>query len=125
MKSYSFSKDSIYTNNVKYERYNNIKLQEPFQNIISNKIYYSSSIFNNKIENKKELADIFLKDDLKNDFILTNKFTYFNENLLVSSENLYKIITYFETIEEDKLNSNTFNIIFSFYLSQQNSVVLN
>ena len=127
-KSLIYNYTFIYNTLVYHDFYfiiNNIKLQEPFQNIISNKIYYSSSIFNNKIENKKELADIFLKDDLKNDFILTNKFTYFNENLLVSSENLYKIITYFETIEEDKLNSNTFNIIFSFYLSQQNSVVLN
>ena len=103
---------------------NNIKINKPIENIISNKIYYTRQLINNKI-NKQELSDLFLKDDLKNDFLLSNKLTYYNEDLLVSSENLYKIIEYFENIDENKLNQDAFNIIFSFYLSQQNSVVLN
>ena len=125
-KSFLHNYKLIYNDLEYYDFYffiNNIKIDKLIENIISNKMYYTRQLINNKI-NKQELSNLFLKDDLKNDFILSNTLTYYNENLLVSSENLYKIIRYFENIDEDKLNQDAFNIIFSFYLSQQNSVVL-
>lgn len=125
-KSFLHNYKLIYNDLEYYDLYffiNSIKIDKPIENIIFNKIYYTRKLINNKI-NKQELSDLFLKDDFKNDFILSNKLTYYNEDLLVSSENLYKIIQYFKNIDEDKLIQQVFNIIFSFYLSQQNSVVL-
>lgn len=89
--------------------------------IINKKIYYSFNSIKNTITDSKEINNLGYKD-LINNLILSKNINLFTNNLLISCENFYNLIKYFNKFEENNIY---FKIIFSIYLANQNSDNLN